>query len=163
RGRPTTPAAGIAYVGLGEVSYQQGDLDAALGYLTEGIALCRQFTYAPPLATGLATLAWTRQAGGDPSGALDAMGEAERAMPRPAAGPRNTASARMTSRPTRRSRSTWCWPGCCSPRTAPARHSRCWTECSRRRTPKTGRAASSRSRRCGHWHWLPPARRPARW
>jgi LuxR family transcriptional regulator, maltose regulon positive regulatory protein len=86
RGRPTTPAAGIAYVGLGEVSYQRGDLDAALGYLTEGVALCRQFTYAPPLATGLATLAWTRQAGGDPSGALDAMGEAERAMPGPAVG-----------------------------------------------------------------------------
>jgi ATP/maltotriose-dependent transcriptional regulator MalT len=86
RGRPATPAAGIAYVGLGEVSYQRGDLDAARGYLTEGIALCRQFTYAPPLATGLATLAWTRQAGGDPSGALDAMGEAERAMPGPAVG-----------------------------------------------------------------------------
>ena len=80
------PAAGIAYVGLGEVSYQQGDLDAALGYLTEGIALCRQFTYAPPLATGLATLAWTRQAGGDPGGALGPMGEAERAMPGPAVG-----------------------------------------------------------------------------
>jgi LuxR family maltose regulon positive regulatory protein len=86
RGRPATPAAGIAYVGLGEVSYQRGDLDAARGYLTEGIALCRQFTYAPPLATGLATLAWTRQAGGDPSGALEAMGEAERAMPGPAVG-----------------------------------------------------------------------------
>jgi LuxR family transcriptional regulator, maltose regulon positive regulatory protein len=42
--------------------------------------------YAQPLATGLATLAWTRQAGGDPSGALDAMGEAERAMPGPAVG-----------------------------------------------------------------------------
>ena len=86
RGRPPTPAAGIAYVGLGEVSYQRGDLDAALGYLTEGIGLCRQFTYAPPLATGLATLAWTRQAGGDPSGALDAMGQAEGAMPGPAVG-----------------------------------------------------------------------------
>jgi len=86
RGRPATPAAGIAYVGLGEVSYQRGDLDDALGYLTEGIALCRQFTYAPPLAAGLATLAWTRQADGDPSGALEAMGEAERAMPGPAVG-----------------------------------------------------------------------------
>src|SRR6266571_2544815 len=85
-GRPATPAAGIAYVGLGEVSYQRGDLDAALRYLTQGIALCRQFTYAPPLAAGLATLAWTRQAGGDPSGAFDAMGEAERAMPGPAVG-----------------------------------------------------------------------------
>jgi LuxR family maltose regulon positive regulatory protein len=85
-GRPAGPAAGIAYVGLGEVAYQRGDLDAALRYLTQGIALCRQFTYAPPLATGLATLAWTRQAGGDPSGALEAMGEAERAMPSPAVG-----------------------------------------------------------------------------
>ena len=189
RGRPATPAAGIAYVGLGEVSYQRGDLDAALGYLTEGVALCRQFTYAPPLATGLATLAWARQADGDASGALDAMGEAERAMPGPAVGllnpvpaqrarlllargevaaaarwaRRNTASARMTSRPTRGSRSTWCWPGCCSPGTAPARRSRCWTECSRRRPPSTGRAASSRSRRCGRWHWRPPATRTPRW
>src|SRR5229473_1065116 len=85
-GRPATPAAGIAYVGLGEVAYQRGDLDAAQRYLTQGVALCRQFTYAPPLATGLATLAWTRQAGGDASGALDAMGEAERAAPGPAIG-----------------------------------------------------------------------------
>jgi LuxR family maltose regulon positive regulatory protein len=85
-GRPATPAAGIAYVGLGEVAYQQGDLHAALRYLTQGIALCRQLTYAPPLATGLATLAWIQQADGDPSGALDAMGEAERAAPGPAVG-----------------------------------------------------------------------------
>src|SRR6266487_1220372 len=63
----------------------------------------------------------------------------------------------ITSRPTRGSRSTWCWPGCCSPRTVPARRARSWTECSRRRTPRTGRAASSRSRRCGHWRWLPQA------
>ena len=107
RGRPTTPAAGIAYVGLGEVSYQQGDLDAALGYLTEGIALCRQFTYAPPLATGLATLGWTGRAGGDPSGALDAMGEAERAMPGPAVGLLNPVPAQ---------RAGCCWPGARSPR-----------------------------------------------
>ena len=85
-GRPATPAAGMAYIGLGEVAYQRDDLDAARSYLTQGIALCRQFTYAPPLATGLATLAWTRQAGGDPAGALDAMDDAERAMPGPAAG-----------------------------------------------------------------------------
>ena len=38
-GGPTTPAAGIAYVGLGEVAYQRGDLDAALRYLTQGVAL----------------------------------------------------------------------------------------------------------------------------
>jgi tetratricopeptide (TPR) repeat protein len=79
---------GIPYLksALAEALALQGDLDAALGYLTEGVALCRQFTYAPPLATGLATLAWARQAGGDASGALDAMGEAERAMPGPAVG-----------------------------------------------------------------------------
>jgi LuxR family maltose regulon positive regulatory protein len=85
-GRPASPAAGMAYVGLGEVAYQRGDLDAALRHLTQGIALCRQFTYAPPLASGLATLGWTRQAGGDVSGALEAMDDAERAAPGPAVG-----------------------------------------------------------------------------
>jgi LuxR family maltose regulon positive regulatory protein len=84
-GRPAGPAAGIAYVGLAEVAYQRGELDAALEHVTQGIALCRQFTYTPPLATGLATLAWIRQANGDASGALDAIEEAERAAPGPAA------------------------------------------------------------------------------
>ena len=32
--------------------------------------------YTAPLATGLVTLAWIRQATGDPAGALDAIGEA---------------------------------------------------------------------------------------
>src|SRR6266568_6362251 len=85
-GRPALPAAGIAYVGLAEVAYQRDELNAALRDVTEGVAACRQFPYAQPLATGLATLAWIRQAGGDPSGAFDAMGEAERAMPGPAVG-----------------------------------------------------------------------------
>jgi len=80
-GRPAVPAAGIGYVGLAEVAYQRGELDTARRRVTEGIALCRQFSYAPALATGLATLAWIRQADGDPGGALDAMGEAERAAP----------------------------------------------------------------------------------
>jgi hypothetical protein len=43
---------------------------------TEGIALCRQLAYTAPLAAGLVTLAWIRQAGGDQAGALDAIGEA---------------------------------------------------------------------------------------
>jgi LuxR family maltose regulon positive regulatory protein len=85
-GKTVGPAAGMAYVGLGEVSYQRGDLDAALRQLTEGVALCRQFTYAPPLATGLATLAWARQALGDTGGALEAMREAERVAPDTAVG-----------------------------------------------------------------------------
>ena len=41
-GRPSLPAAGLAYVGLAEVAYQRNELDAALRHVTEGIALCRQ-------------------------------------------------------------------------------------------------------------------------
>jgi LuxR family transcriptional regulator, maltose regulon positive regulatory protein len=73
------PPAGPAYVGLAEVAYQRNELDSALRQVTEGIALCRQFLYPAPLGTGLVTLAWIRQAQDDPGGALEAMGEAERA------------------------------------------------------------------------------------
>ena len=82
--------------------------------------------------------------------------------PRPRAGRGNAASRRTTSRPTRGSRSTWCWPGCCSPRTAPAWRSGCWSGCVRRRRG-AGRAASSRSGRCRRWRWQPAARRTLRW
>ncbi len=80
-GQPALPVAGIGYVGLAEVAYQRNELEAALQYLSDGIPLCRQFNYTQPLATGLATLAWIRQASGDPGGALEAIGEAERAGP----------------------------------------------------------------------------------
>jgi LuxR family transcriptional regulator, maltose regulon positive regulatory protein len=83
-GGPPLAGAGSAYVGLAEVAYQQNELDAALRHVTEGIALCRQFVYTPPLASGLAALAWIRQANGDPAGALAAIGEAEQAAPGPA-------------------------------------------------------------------------------
>src|SRR5258708_40161334 len=49
----------------------------------QGIPLCPQFVSAPPLASGLAILAWIRQANGDPGGASEAMGQAERAAPGP--------------------------------------------------------------------------------
>jgi MalT-like TPR region len=39
---PPPRAAGIGYVGMAEVAYQWGELDAALRYLTEGIPLTRQ-------------------------------------------------------------------------------------------------------------------------
>jgi len=78
-GQPPPPAAGPAYVGLGEVAYQRDELDMALRRITEGITLCRQFPYIPPLATGLLTLAWIRQASGDPGGALAAIAEAGQA------------------------------------------------------------------------------------
>ena len=78
-GLPLAPPAGPAYVGLSEVAYQRNELDRAMRKVTEGIALCRQFLYRAPLAAGLVTLAWIRQAQGDPGGALQAMGEAGRA------------------------------------------------------------------------------------
>ena len=84
-GQPALPAAGIAYVGLAEVAYQRDELNAALRDVTEGVAACRQFPYAQPLATGLATLAWIRQASGDP-GALDAIDQAGQVAPGPAVG-----------------------------------------------------------------------------
>ena len=82
-GRPT-PAAGPSYAGLAEIAYQRDELDVALRYATEGIALCRQFVYTPPLAGGLATLAMIRQATGDLAGALEAITEADQAAPGPA-------------------------------------------------------------------------------
>ena len=80
-GGPALPGAGAAHMGLAEVAYQRNDLDAALQHVTEGIPLCRQFVYSPPLAAGLVTLAWIRHAHGDAAGARDAIGEAERAAP----------------------------------------------------------------------------------
>ena len=77
------PASGPAYAGLAEVAYQRNELDLALGYVTAGVALCRQFVYTPPLAAGLVTLAWIRQAAGDRAGALAAIEEAGHASPVP--------------------------------------------------------------------------------
>ena len=69
---------------MAEVAYQRNELEAALRQISEGIERCRQLTYTQPLATGLAALAWIRQAQGDPAGAREAMGEAGRAAPGPA-------------------------------------------------------------------------------
>jgi LuxR family transcriptional regulator, maltose regulon positive regulatory protein len=81
-GRPSLPAAGVAHVGLAEVLRERGELDEALRHASEGVALCRQLPYAQWQVTGLAALAWTRQACGDQPGALEAIGEAERVLPR---------------------------------------------------------------------------------
>jgi len=83
-GRAAMPSAGIGYVGMAEVAYQRGELDQALQHVTTGIELCRQLNWkTQPLAAGLVTLAWIRQANGDPGGALAAMSEAERVAPSP--------------------------------------------------------------------------------
>jgi LuxR family maltose regulon positive regulatory protein len=81
----TSPVAGIGHVGIAEVAYQRGDLAAARRELQTGLPLCRQLSDTQALATGLATLGWIRQAEGDLAGARQAMDEAERAGPSPAA------------------------------------------------------------------------------
>ena len=105
-GRPPWAAAGPAYVGLGELAYERNEIDVALQHVTEGIALCRQWVYTTQLAAGLVTLAWIRQAAGDPAGALDAIGEAARVAPGPPA----------CSTPSRRSGRGCCWLRATSPR-----------------------------------------------
>src|SRR5262245_43866360 len=79
-----SPVAGIGHVGIAEVCYERGDLAAALRELDTGLPLCRQLTQTQALATGLATLAWIRQAEGDPAGAWTAIAQAGRAGPSPA-------------------------------------------------------------------------------
>jgi LuxR family maltose regulon positive regulatory protein len=68
-------------VGLAEVAYQRNELDTALKYVTEGIALERQFLPGASPVAGLVTLAWIRQAAGDPAGALAAIGEVRHGSP----------------------------------------------------------------------------------
>jgi LuxR family transcriptional regulator, maltose regulon positive regulatory protein len=77
-GGPALQAAGPALVGMAAVLYERGELEAALGHASEGIALCRQLGYSLPLVGGLATLARLRQAEGDRAAALAAITEAER-------------------------------------------------------------------------------------
>jgi LuxR family maltose regulon positive regulatory protein len=82
-GGATSPMAGIGHVDIAEVYYQRGDLAAARQELDAGLPLCRQLSETQALATGLATLAWIRQAHADPAGARAAMAQAERAGPSP--------------------------------------------------------------------------------
>ena len=77
--RPPLPAASAAHVGLSIAAYQRGELDTALGHVTEGLRLCPEFANPDSLADGLAALAWIRRAQGDLPAALDAMEQAERA------------------------------------------------------------------------------------
>jgi LuxR family transcriptional regulator, maltose regulon positive regulatory protein len=84
-GGAALPVAGVALVGLAEILRERGELDAALDHATQGVALCRQLAYPQQVGTGLATLAWVRQARGDQAGALAAIGEAEQAVPNPEA------------------------------------------------------------------------------
>jgi LuxR family maltose regulon positive regulatory protein len=73
------PHLGIAHVGLAQVLYERNELAAALDHATQGVTLCRQLAYTPPLATGLAVVARIRHTQGDAAAALEAMGEAGQA------------------------------------------------------------------------------------
>jgi LuxR family maltose regulon positive regulatory protein len=80
-GRRPPPEAGLALVGLAEVMRKRGDLDSALQHSVEGVERCRRLVYALPLAAGLVTLAWVRQAKGTPGLALEAVEEAVQTVP----------------------------------------------------------------------------------
>ena len=87
-GTPSPPGAGHVHVAIAEVAYQRGDLEGTMRHLDEGIPLCRDVATTvsgspQALATGLATLAWARQASHGPAGAREAMTEALEVAPGP--------------------------------------------------------------------------------
>jgi LuxR family transcriptional regulator, maltose regulon positive regulatory protein len=75
---PGPAHVGMAHVGLAEVLYERDELDAAREHASQSVALCQRLAFTQPLATGLGMLARIRQALGDPAGALEAIGQAER-------------------------------------------------------------------------------------
>jgi LuxR family maltose regulon positive regulatory protein len=81
RGEPQLPVAGWAYLGLGELSREWNDLNAATSYLEDGLKLGRWVGAAGPLAITYAVLARVQQAQGDASGALDAIEMARKSAP----------------------------------------------------------------------------------
>lgn len=78
---PPLPSVGMAHVGLAEVLYERDELGSAEEHASAGVDECRQLAYAPPLVTGLLSLARIRQARGDTAGALDAVEEAAAVQP----------------------------------------------------------------------------------
>jgi LuxR family maltose regulon positive regulatory protein len=74
-GRPL-PIAGMALIGLGDLSREWNDLEAATGYLTEGIEQMGQWSSLGAL-DGHLSLARTKQAQGDAKGAREMLDRAE--------------------------------------------------------------------------------------
>ena len=72
--RPS-PMAGQVFTGYGNLLREQNKLEAAESYLARGIELGRQWRNAEALTSGYIALARTRQAQGDPTGALQAVEE----------------------------------------------------------------------------------------
>jgi LuxR family maltose regulon positive regulatory protein len=63
------------------VLYEHNQLDKALQHLTDGLALCRQLVSVQLSALAMVTMAWIRQATGDPVGARQTMDEACALLP----------------------------------------------------------------------------------
>ena len=82
-GRFSAYHAGEADVGIAQVLYQRNQLDEAFQHASQGVELCRQVVELTELDVALVTLAWIRQAMGDPDAALEAMDEACRIYSRP--------------------------------------------------------------------------------
>ena len=82
-GQADEPPTAVAHVGLAEIAYRRGEIEAACQHVARGIALGRQFVYTQALSTGLATSAWIRRADGDLGGAVEAMDEAVEVGPDP--------------------------------------------------------------------------------
>jgi LuxR family transcriptional regulator, maltose regulon positive regulatory protein len=80
-GQPSAFHAADARVGLGQVLYERNQLEEARQHLTEGLALSRPLGWPQLSILALVTMAWIRQAAGDPDGALQTMNEACRLMP----------------------------------------------------------------------------------
>src|SRR5918996_863430 len=85
--------AAEAHVGLAQVLYERDGLNDALEHVTAGIDLSRQMVELTVPIFGLVTLAWIRQARGDPDGALAAMADACRMRPSIEVSPHNPAPA----------------------------------------------------------------------
>jgi LuxR family maltose regulon positive regulatory protein len=75
--QPASLAGAIVNLGLAEVAYQRDELEDAWQHITRAIELSRRTGNATLLASALTTLAWIRQAQGDPTGAREALGQAE--------------------------------------------------------------------------------------
>jgi len=70
---PSSPIVGFAHIGLGNLSYERNELDAALTRLQEGIALLKPWRNREGLLAGYIGLARAKRARGDWSSAFEAV------------------------------------------------------------------------------------------
>jgi LuxR family maltose regulon positive regulatory protein len=78
RGSELLPAVGSVRIGMGELLYEWGDLEAAERHLVEGVELAGRTGDVEILMWGHVALSAVRQARGDTDGALNKAAEAER-------------------------------------------------------------------------------------